>query len=393
MIPAEFRRFPKQWKVLPFLKVFKDATSGNKKIKKEDFLEEGSLPIVDQGQVHYGGFTNNIGYAVDSELPSIVFGDHTRAFKFVEEPFALGADGAKLLEPIVDADKKYLFYYLKQLRLEAAGYSRHYKFLKETYIPLPPLAIQKQIAAVLEKADTLRSHCQQMEQELNALAQSVFLDMFGDPVKNPKGWPKNTIANIVRKPLQNGAYYEKEHYTDDGAGVEMAHMGDTFYGKVKRGCIKRVNASDKDIKKYSITNKDILVARRSLVYDGAAKPCMIPDGKEPLIYESSMICVSPNLDHALPEFLFHYLSNDRARAKYLLQYVTKSTISGINQTNLSKVEVLLPPIELQASFVDKVNSIDELKSQVAVLYYSYNNNFNSLIQRAFKGELKLKGVA
>lgn len=112
-IPEEFSRFPDHWDVLPFTKAVKDATSGNIKIQTSDYLEDGLIPIVDQGQLHYGGFTDDKLTICKSELPTIVFGDHTRVFKYIEEPFALGADGAKVLEPLANLDKRFLFHYLK----------------------------------------------------------------------------------------------------------------------------------------------------------------------------------------------------------------------------------------------------------------------------------------
>lgn len=295
-------------------------------------------------------------------------------------------------------DKTYLMYCLKSkladIERQSGGVAQkniNLSILKGLKIPLPPLAVQKQIAAVLEKADTLRGQCQQMEQELNTLAQSVFLELFGDPVKNPKGWEFKTVSQIIRKPLQNGAYYEKDKYVE--SGIEMAHMGDTFNGLIKRGSIKRVEAPTKDIEKYAITSEDILVSRRSLVYEGAAKPCMIPTSVEPLIYESSMIRVCPDHEVVLPEYLFHFLSNPRAREVFLFKYVTKSTISGINQTNLAKVEVMVPPIKLQLEFLNALKAKDELSIYIDKSIEEKNQFFNSLMQRAFKGELELKDVA
>ncbi|MFA0521134.1 restriction endonuclease subunit S, partial [Vibrio sp. 10N.222.55.E8] len=104
-------------------------------------------------------------------------------------------------------DSKYLFHLVwneefrflgKHAMKGAAGQQRiSTDFLKNLKIPLPPLETQKQIAAVLEKADQLRKDCQQMERELNGLAQSVFIDMFGDPVMNPKGFEVMKLKDLV----------------------------------------------------------------------------------------------------------------------------------------------------------------------------------------------------
>ncbi|WP_220778137.1 restriction endonuclease subunit S, partial [Shewanella hafniensis] len=84
-------------------------------------------------------------------------------------------------------------------------------------IPLPPLETQKQIAAVLEKADQLRKDCQKMEQELNSLAQSVFIEMFGDPVTNPKGWIKRELSEMLS--VKHGFAFKSEFFTTEGEYV------------------------------------------------------------------------------------------------------------------------------------------------------------------------------
>jgi len=183
--------------VLPFSDAVRDSSRGNPKIKAGDYKEFGCVPIVDQGQKIFGGFTDDMEAICNCELPTIIFGDHTRAFKFIEQPFALGADGTKVLEPIEELDKKFLYHYLNQLKLKSAGYSRHFKFLKETLIPIPPLQEQKRIATILDKADALRRKRQQAIDLADQFLRSVFLEMFGDPVSNPKGWEKKCISEVA----------------------------------------------------------------------------------------------------------------------------------------------------------------------------------------------------
>jgi type I restriction enzyme S subunit len=146
---------PKGWKLLSFSEAFKDRTGGQQKIKKNDYLASGNLPIIDQGQEFVAGFTNNLNFQCNIELPCILFGDHTKKFKFVEKPFALGADGVKVLETNKNIDTKFAFYYLKTLYLPDVGYSRHFRFLKRTVIPVPPIASQRRIADILDKADEI----------------------------------------------------------------------------------------------------------------------------------------------------------------------------------------------------------------------------------------------
>lgn len=119
-------------KRLGFNYIITDVTSKFTKIKKSDYLSEGKYTIIDQGKEHIAGYTNDEKSIQDRYAPIIVFGDHTRVIKFEKKPIALGADGAKALwvDPEVAHDK-YVYYYLKSLRIKEAGYSRHFKFLKE----------------------------------------------------------------------------------------------------------------------------------------------------------------------------------------------------------------------------------------------------------------------
>ncbi|HFF2289139.1 TPA: restriction endonuclease subunit S, partial [Pseudomonas aeruginosa] len=88
--------FPAHWDVLPFSLAVKDATSEYSKLQKSEYLEQGRFPIVDQGQQKFGGYTDDESVVSLDGCPAIVFGDHTRIFKFIDEPFCLGADGAKV---------------------------------------------------------------------------------------------------------------------------------------------------------------------------------------------------------------------------------------------------------------------------------------------------------
>lgn len=167
------------WETRPFADVVKDVTGGNLKTKQNEYSENGAFPIVDQGQALVGGFTNDEDKVCKAELPVIIFGDHTKTFKFIDFPFCLGADGTKVLRPRNGDDPKFLYYALQTAHIPDAGYSRHFKYLKEASIPLPPLAEQKRIAAILDQADALRSLRERAIGRLNMLGQAIFHEMFG----------------------------------------------------------------------------------------------------------------------------------------------------------------------------------------------------------------------
>lgn len=109
-----------------------------KKLKKDDYLEKGKIPIIDQAKGLIAGYTNNLDVVQDDPLPLIVFGDHTRRVKYINFPFASGADGTQLLTPI---NKKMLpaYFYLaiNSIDLSDYKYARHFKYLKQQFIIIP----------------------------------------------------------------------------------------------------------------------------------------------------------------------------------------------------------------------------------------------------------------
>jgi type I restriction enzyme S subunit len=129
------------------------------------------------------------------QTPAIIFGDHTKSFKFIDFPFCLGADGTKVLRPKTDTHEKYLYWYLQTVKIPDAGYSRHFKYLHRSDILLPPLDEQKRIAAILDAADALRAKRSQALSELNRLTEAIFNKMLGNP--QSQNWTLYRLTDIV----------------------------------------------------------------------------------------------------------------------------------------------------------------------------------------------------
>ena len=91
--------FPKSWELMPVGDAVISISTNGKKIPQKQYIANGMIPIIDQGQDYIGGYTDNIDMIVECELPVIVFGDHTRIVKYVNTIFAPGSDGVKILQP------------------------------------------------------------------------------------------------------------------------------------------------------------------------------------------------------------------------------------------------------------------------------------------------------
>lgn len=189
---------------LSFENIFIDATKTVEKIPQTEYLPSGQYPIIDQGQRHIAGYSNHsTGFCAD--VPAIIFGDHTRVIKYIDKPFFIGADGVKVLKSKSNAtDYKYLFYALSSIKIPNTGYNRHFKWLKGSKIPVYNSTLQKRIAERLDKVQELIAKQKEQIAKLDLLIKSRFLDMFGDPISNPKGLPQRNMQEISEEIFAGG---------------------------------------------------------------------------------------------------------------------------------------------------------------------------------------------
>jgi type I restriction enzyme S subunit len=366
-----------EMKILPFLEVFEDVSAGNTKIKQADYLSAGTLPIVDQGQSLIGGYSNDQNSTCKADLPVVIFGDHTRVVKFIDFPFALGADGVKVLKNKCKADVKYLYYCLKNSKIPDTGYNRHFKFLKELKIPLPPLPIQKKIAAVLEKADELKRKREEQIKRLDDLLQATFLDMFGDPVTNPKGWDKKPVK-FFADCIVPGRDKPKS-FSGHIPWVTTDMLPKLGFIDIGRNCkglslaeISEVNAK--------------IIPKNSVIMTCVGQLGLLAINKEPVVVNQQLHTFQCKRE-VVPEFLMYALSFETA---YMNRMASSTTVPYMNKTICNSIPVIAPPKDKQERFKRFLGKILGQKEKKAKGHSEYENLFNSLMQRAFKGELDLK---
>ncbi|MEY8238883.1 MAG: restriction endonuclease subunit S [Cycloclasticus sp.] len=263
------------------------------------------------------------------------------------------------------------------------------RFLK-IKIPLPPLETQKQIAAVLEKADQLRKDCQQMEQELNSLAQSVFIDMFGDPVTNPKGWEVKSIGStfdVLTDYHANGSYEVLQK------NVEL--LGSGYALMVRTTDLEKNNFVD-GVKHISEHAYNYL--RKTKIYGGelivnkigsAGKLYLMPKLNRPVSLAMNQFMVRFDEEKALPVFMYHLLAT-KAGANAIQKKVKGAVTKTIRKDALREIEMPIPPIDKQDFFCTVISKQTLILEENLILKEQLEREFNSLMQRAFKGDLNLK---
>lgn len=198
-----------------FDEVFEDVTKLGVKIKTDEYHPIGKYQIIDQGQEAVAGYSD-LEDGVFENVPAIVFGDHTRIVKYVDQPFFLGADGVKVLRSrFKDANYRYLYYALKSVKIPNTGYNRHFKWLKEAKIYYPNSEEQSKIVLILDGISSVIEHRQQELQKLDELVKARFVELFGDPELNPRGLPVlpwNAVFLTTTGKLDSNAMVENGRY-------------------------------------------------------------------------------------------------------------------------------------------------------------------------------------
>ena len=347
-----------------FDEVLKDCTKLGTKIPTSEYLENGKYPIIDQGQNDIAGYYDSDD-GLFEDVPTIVFGDHTRVVKYVDKPCFLGADGVKLLCPLdKDINCKYLFYQLSCADIPNTGYNRHFKWVKALNFKIPSSDEQNHVVEVLDKVTELISLRKQQLAKLDELVKARFVEMFGDPDQNPKGWPLVSITEIIRDKASNGFFAKRDAYKDDGNVqiLGVSNVVNRMYSNTKE--LPRTNATQAEKEKYSVKYGDMLFCRSSLVADGIGKASIVAKGTFPnVLFECHVIRLSLDLQKCVPEFVQVLSTTPFFRRQIIAQSKT-ATMTTIGQDGILKSSVVLPPIDLQTQFAAFVERVDQQKQTV-----------------------------
>jgi type I restriction enzyme S subunit len=259
--------------------------------------------------------------------------------------------------------------------------------LEKIKIPLPPLETQKQIAAVLEKADQLRKDCKQMEQELNSLAQSVFIDMFGDPLINEKSWVVNSLEALTTK-ITDGKHGDCVDEKDSGYFFVSAK--NIRNGKIDYDGARQINKKEfeevhrrTDLKPGDLVmiNTGATIGRLAIADNDART--------QRATFQKSVAVIKPNIqkvNRVFLKYVFMLRVNDFAAVG------TGSAIKNLLLSQMKMFPIIKPPLELQNKFAVIEGEIRENTVFVSNEYLEADCNFKSLMQKAFKGELSLKST-
>lgn len=329
-----------------------------KQVKTSEYSSGTKYPIISQEDKLISGYYDDESYVFHIDSPVVIFGDHTRVLKYVDFDFVVGADGVKIISPKRELNAKFLLYYLQWYKIPNLGYSRHYKLLKEIKIPLPPKSTQLAIVSELDKINELIRLKKEQLKDFDNLAQSLFYEMFGDPVENEKGWEVKKLGELLK--VIGGYAFKSDKYKDEGIPIlRIGNINSGFFRDTKLVFAE----SDEKLERYKIFPGDIVISLTGTV------------GKS----DYGNVCI---MDDA---YNFYYLNQRNAKLeifgnldKYYLSAILKNEViksrltsisRGVRQANIANkdienLQIPLPPLSLQRLFAQRIEQIDREKSEV-----------------------------
>ena len=285
------------------------------------------------------------------------------------------------------ADTRYLYYALSSqvpsiIAMGVGGAQPNISqgLIKSLKIWLPSLPEQRRIAAILDKADALRTKRREALAQLDRLAQSIFVEMFGDPVTNPKGWPMSRIGDL----LESASYGTSEKSDTSGQFPVLRMNNITRTGEMDFSDLKYMDLDASEQERYLVKAGDVLFNRTNSA-ELVGKTGIFRE-TEPMAYAGYLVRLRTNADND-PEYLAAFLNTPYA--KRVLRSMCKSIIGmdNINATEVQGIKIAQPPMALQVQFHKQIESLNQVKTSHRAILAELDALFSSLQHRAFRGEL------
>ncbi len=374
-----------------------------KSIQKADFVEKG-LPCVHYGQIH-----TKFGVSVDKHLTEIPIDLYNRSI-IASHGDVLIAITSEDLEGSCKStawlgnydiavsshaavykhnlNPKFVAYYLrgKSFYYEKMKYARGFKVMEiktkdieKIAIPVPPLSEQQRIVEELDLLSSIIEKKKEQLKEYDKLAQSLFYDMFGDPITNEKGWDVKKLKDISLL-ITDGSHYSPKN--DDKGQIPMLSvkdMSDTHF--VYNSC-KWIGQTEY---KKLVANgckplkNDVLIAKDGSYF----KHIFVLTNEREQAILSSIAILRPIIDIINPLFVAKYLSTAEIFAKVEKGYLTGSAIKRVILKGLRELPIFLPPLSLQQDFAERIEKIEQQKSLVQQSIVEMQTLFDCTMDKYF----------
>jgi type I restriction enzyme S subunit len=390
------------WEKLKISDFTSVITGGTPSTTKTEYWENGHIPWLNSGALNQEIITESENFITQAGLENsstrmmpkdTILIALTGTTTGVVGYLSFEACANQSVTGILPSNKhhpKFLYYYLKSIReqiLEASygGAQKHISqaFVKELLIPLPPLATQKRIADILDTADALRRKDQELLTKYDQLAQAIFIDMFGDPVKNEKGWEVKKLGEVTLK-IGSGSTPTggKTAYKEKGISlIRSMNVYDFAFKYKDLAYIDDIQA--KKLNNVEVKSMDILF---NITGASVCRCSIVPDKILPARVNQHVSIIRVKDDVLNPIFLNHLLVSNQVKNNLLgIGAGGGAVMEAITKDQLENFEIIIPDFKRQNEFAQKIKLLD---AQKTIQSNSHSTSlFSSLIQQAFNGIL------
>ncbi|WP_256899397.1 restriction endonuclease subunit S [Vibrio diabolicus] len=381
------------WQEYECEQLFEQISTTHKKVKTQDCNDYGTYPVVDQGNKLIAGYVDDETKVIKIDLPVCIFGDHTRAVKWIDFDFVPGADGTKILSPKEFLHPRFFYYLLNSIEIESKGYARHFKQLKSASVKVPSKIMQVRLAEKLDvvflKLEMALSRLEKVPSLLKRFRMSVLSAAVSGELteewrdaNNSDDW-----EHVSLKEVGKGFNYGSSAKSKKEGIVPVLRMGNLQEGKLDWANL--VYTSDEnEIEKYKLESGDVLFNRTNS--PELVGKTSIYRGEREAIFAGYLIKVQ-GTERLNSEYLNIQLNSPHAR-DYCWQVKTDGVSqSNINAQKLKAYEFNLPSVEEQEEIVRVVSELlaksDLVNKQYEAAKIRVDKLSQSILARAFRGEL------
>jgi type I restriction enzyme S subunit len=342
---------------VPFDKAYLSIPVGKLKILESNYMPSGKNKIIDQGQKLIAGYSSSDDF-LRTDIPYIVFGDHTRVVKFVDFPFIVGADGVRLYKASQDFDPEYLFYFLKSAELPNDGYSRHSKHLEKLLVPKFQLNEQRQIVSRL-KAQLVEIEKANKAIEMQLNDARLF-------VKKQQEHAIDLLKNVERVPLSKllkGIETGKSLKTSELRAKEnefgVLKVSAVSWNKFQPNEAKSLSYNYLPPEKHRIKRGDFIISRANTMELVGAVVLVDKDYPFRLLSDKTLR-LKVDKEQVMPEYLLHILKLSEARSHIETNASgTSNSMRNISQQSINSIPIPLAKKNLQKTIADMFNEANE----------------------------------
>jgi type I restriction enzyme S subunit len=392
------------WRQAKFVETVSRPRSPIGKVKRSDYKSHGEVPVVDQGQEFIAGYADAAQDVCQDAIPVIVFGDHTRIFKYVDFPFLAGADGTQILVPNQKfCAPMFLFFAFSSLRIPSRGYNRHFSRVKEMLVPLPPLPEQKAIAHVLRTVQKAKEATEKVIAATRQLKQSLMRHLFtygpvpfdqADKVELketeigevPVQWELKEICEVAEVKTSTSSLEKLQAATPGTAPVLYLKVSDMNHPSNLRRIVTAASAFNVSREAASALNA-VPSGATVLPKRGAA----IATNKKRL---TTCLCLlDPNLVAIIPgdklahDYLFAWFE------RFDLRTITDTTtLPQINKKDIEPLVLPVPSQEEQRWMASWLSAVEKKAEQEEARRDALNILFQSLLHHLMTGKVRVNDL-